>query len=76
MQTKRKTPGFHGISGVRTNGKLGRCEHTCDFCSADGPVKMLVGASPNPALRDKVSQRFLSASQALTGPVPYLPVPR
>ena len=51
MQTKRKTPGFQGISGVRTNGKLGRCEHTCDFCSADGPVKMLVGASPNPALR-------------------------
>lgn len=75
MQTKRKTPGFQGISGVRTNGKLGRCEHTCDFCSADGPVKMLVGASPNPALRDKVSQS-IGCGTAPIGPVPYLPVPR
>ena len=43
--------------GFARNGKQGRCAHTCYFCVAGSPAKMLVGGLPKPAgLRDKLSQ--------------------
>ena len=50
--------------GQRTNGKQGSVA-TCYFCSPKGPQKRLLGASPNPALRDILSQSKLSASPSL-----------
>ena len=56
---------FRGISGGRTNGKQGKCSHTCYFCIPAGCKNACWGASPNPALRDKMSQSKLSASPSL-----------
>ena len=57
---------FFALSwGQRTNGKQGKCGHTCYFCSPRGQQKRLLGASPNPALRDILSQSKLSASPSL-----------
>ena len=47
-------PFFRGISGGRTNGKQGKCSHTCYFCIPAGCKNAYWGASPNPALRDKM----------------------
>ena len=58
-------PFFRGVSGVRTNGKQGKCSHTCYFCIPAGCKNACWGASPNPALRDKMSQSKLSASPSL-----------
>ena len=58
-------PFFRGISGGRTNGKQGKCSHTCYFCIPVGCKNACWGASPNPALRDKMSQSKLSASPSL-----------
>ena len=49
-------PFFRGVSGVRTNGKQGKCSHTCYFCIPAGRKNACWGASPNPALWDKMSQ--------------------
>ena len=43
-------PFFRGISGGRTNGKQGKCSHTCYFCIPAGCKNACWGASPNPAL--------------------------
>lgn len=43
-------PFFRGVSGVRTNGKQGKCSHTCYFCIPAGCKNACWGASPNPAL--------------------------
>ena len=49
------------FSGGYATGKQGRCGHTCYFCMAAGPAKMLVGELPKPAgLRDSSSQTSLS----------------
>ena len=40
---------FAPFSGLAQNGKQGRCAHTCYFCVAGGPAKMLVGELPKPA---------------------------
>ena len=71
-------PFFRGISGGRTNGKQGKCSHTCYFCIPAGCKNACWGASPNPALGlvstnsamllwDKMSQK--SARSV----VPHLP---
>ena len=44
------------VSGERTNGKQGKCSHTCYFCIPAGCKNACWGASPNPALWDKMSQ--------------------
>ena len=68
MRKESVTSVFALCSGIARNGKQGRCGHTCYFCRAKGPAKMLVGELPKPAgLRDKVSQspgamRLLSAA--------------
>ena len=41
-------PFFRGVSGVRTNGKQGKCSHTCYFCSPRGTQKRLLGSLPKP----------------------------
>ena len=64
-------PFFRGVSGVRTNGKQGKCSHTCYFCIPAGCKNACWGASPNPALWDKLSRSLLSASPLLIAPVPY-----
>ena len=58
-------PFFRGISGGRTNGKQGKCSHTCYFCIPAGCKNACWGTSPNPALRDILSQSKLSASPSL-----------
>ena len=47
---------FRAISRERTNGKQGKCQYTCDFCSA----KMLVGVAPQTRRKplDTVSRGF------------------
>lgn len=68
MRKEHAPPFFAPISGPARNGKQGRCAHTCYFCVAGSPAKMLVGELPKPAgLRDKLSQssgamRLLSAA--------------
>ena len=42
------------VSGERTNGKQGKCSHTCYFCIPAGCKNACWGASPNPALWDKM----------------------
>ena len=42
-------PFFRGGSGERTNGKQGKCSHTCYFCIPTGCKNACWGASPNPA---------------------------
>lgn len=56
---------LHYFGGQRTNGKQGKCGHTCYFCSPRGRKNACWGASPNPALRDKMSQSKLSVSPSL-----------
>ena len=57
------------------NGKQGRCAHTCYFCVARGPAKMLVGEFPKPAvLRDKLSQSPGALHRSLR-PVTIVPGP-
>ena len=56
---------FRGVSGGRTNGKQGKCGHTCYFCVPRGRKNACWGASPNPALRDKMSRSKLAASPSL-----------
>ena len=41
-------PFFRGISGGRTNGKQGKCSHTCYFCIPGDCKNACWGASPNP----------------------------
>ena len=41
-------PFFRGISGGRTNGKQGKCSHTCYFCIPAGLQKRLLGSLPKP----------------------------
>ena len=41
-------PFFVGGSGGRTNGKQGKCSHTCYFCIPAGCKNACWGASPNP----------------------------
>ena len=43
-------PFFRGVSGGCTNGKQGKCSHTCYFCIPAGCKNACWGASPNPAL--------------------------
>ena len=47
-------PFFRGISRERTNGKQGKCSHTCYFCIPAGCKNACWGASPNPALGQNV----------------------
>lgn len=39
---------FCTFCGVRTNGKQGKCGHTCYFCVPRGPQKRLLGSLPKP----------------------------
>ena len=41
-----QTLDFQGIFRGRTTGKQCKCEHTCQFHRAVGPVKLLVGEPP------------------------------
>ena len=43
-------PFLRRASGGRTNGKQGKCSHTCYFCIPAGCKNACWGASPNPAL--------------------------
>ena len=43
-----RTSVFCSVLGQRTNGKQGKCDHTCYFCSPRGPQKRLLGSLPNP----------------------------
>ena len=52
-------PFFRGISGERTNGKQGKCSHTCYFCIPAGCKNACWGASPNPALGHFVPKQFV-----------------
>ena len=57
MRKEHAPPFFAPISGPARNGKQGRCAHTCYFCVAGSPAKMLVGELPKPAAPlDKVSR--------------------
>ena len=56
---------FELFWGQRTNGKQGKCGHTCYFCGPRGRKNACWGASPNPALWDKMSRSKLSASPLL-----------
>ena len=48
---------FMPCCGDARFGKQGRCAHTCYFCVAGGPAKMLVGELPKPAgLLDTLSR--------------------
>ena len=71
-------PFFRGVSGVRTNGKQGKCGHTCYFCIPAGCKNTCWGASPNPALGlvstnsamllwDKMSQK---SARSVVPPLP------
>lgn len=64
-------PFFRGVSGVRTNGKQGKCSHTCYFCIPAG-CKTLVGEPPQTRLWDILSQSNLSASPFAIAPVPFV----
>jgi len=48
MRKEHAPPFFAPISGPARNGKQGRCAHTCYFCVAGSPAKMLVGGPPKP----------------------------
>lgn len=61
---------FRGVSGVRTNGKQGKCSHTCYFC-IPARCKTLVGEPPQTRLWDILSQSNLSASPCAIAPVPF-----
>ena len=66
MRKRKYAPPFFALFwGQRTNGKQGKCGHTCYFCSPRGRKNACWGASPNPALWDKMSQSKLSASPSL-----------
>ena len=41
-------PFFRGISGGRTNGKQGKCSHTCYFCIPAGCKNTCWGSLPKP----------------------------
>ena len=41
-------PPFFTFLGVRTNGKQGKCGHTCYFCIPVGLQKRLLGSLPKP----------------------------
>ena len=57
MRKEHAPPFFAPISGPARNGKQGRCAHTCYFCVARSPAKMLVGELPKPAgLLDTLSR--------------------
>ena len=57
MRKEHAPPFFAPISGPARNGKQGRCAHTCYFCVAGSPAKMLVGELPKPAgLLDTLSR--------------------
>lgn len=43
-----RTSVFCAVLGQRTNGKQGKCGHTCYFCSPRGPQKRLLGNLPKP----------------------------
>ena len=75
MHKEHSPPFFAPISGPARNGKQGRCAHTCYFCVAGGPAKMLVGELPKPAvLRDKLSQSPGALHRSLR-PVTIVPGP-
>ena len=52
------------------SGKQCKCGHTCHFCRPAAMQNACWGASPNPALWDKMSQR-ISCGTAPIGLVPY-----
>ncbi len=66
MRKEHAPPFFAPISGPARNGKQGRCAHTCYFCVAGSPAKMLVGELPKPAgLLDTLSRSpWLSAARS------------
>ena len=75
MRKEHAPPFFAPISGPARNGKQGRCAHTCYFCVAGSPAKMLVGELPKPAvLRDKLSQSPGALHRSLR-PVTIVPGP-
>ena len=45
---KTLPPFFREFSGGRTNGKQGKCSHTCYFCVPAGCKKRLLGSLPKP----------------------------
>ena len=67
MRKEHAPPFFAPISGPARNGKQGRCAHTCYFCVAGSPAKMLVGELPKPAgLLDTLSAARRYRSWALS----------
>lgn len=52
--------------GKRTNGKQGKCSHTCYFCTPWGPAKTLVGEPPQTQPLGQNVPKFLSASPSLS----------
>lgn len=61
-------PFFRGVSGVRTNGKQGKCSHTCYFCIPAGCKNACWGASPNPATSGQVVPKLWRAVPSVCGP--------
>ena len=76
MRKEHAPPFFAPISGPARNGKQGRCAHTCYFCVAGSPAKMLVGELPKPAgLLDTLSRSPIvcgPAALSLLGLIPLV----
>jgi hypothetical protein len=72
MRKEHAPPFFAPISGPARNGKQGRCAHTCYFCVAGSPAKMLVGELPKPAgLLDTLSRSPCCLRPGAIAPGPY-----
>lgn len=57
---KAQPPFFCALEGQRTNGKQGKCGHTCYFCGPLGPQKRLLGSLPKPGTLGLVVTSYIS----------------
>ena len=59
-------PFFRGVSGVRTNGKQGKCSHTCYFCIPAGCKNTCWGSLPKPGFGTKCPKVICLRHRALS----------
>ena len=69
MRKRKYAPPFFALFwGQRTNGKQGKCGHTCYFCGPRGPQKRLLGSLPKPGTLGQVgSVDKVTYDHGLTG---------
>ena len=73
---KTQPPFFASFPGYALTASRASVATLAIFASRGGCKNACWGASPNPALWDKLSQSLLSASPSLIAPVPYFALVR